>query len=411
MVPGEIPGQSPVLRLMKQPPVSRRAVLAAPVILAGMALKPENPVVGGTVLRRYAIESPNYAAGSAGWIIKQDGSAEFNNVTVRGTVTAGHFIGTGEGQEFIIYSGTPAANNVVASVVTAQATDASGNVILAGSTTYGKSGITYYANNQIPGADASGTFGSLVTVYTGASMAAWTAGTQINLAGSDHMSLLADVLNILGITGQPLLQLHSSTGLLSAAAQVKANAQGILNVLDAGGLTGAVPLVQVDMSANSAGNNNTAALITKAWPVGANEGAAGTTYRIKALATLNTGQTTIETLTLGVDIGGTKTALATLGASFNGSALNTAYAIPLELALTVDAVSAGTPEIYLSGPLGDTAANRLATNSANMTGFSHTAAWDKTASNTLAIYAQWGGAGGSAQTCGTIASRLYREGP
>lgn len=49
-----------------------------------------NPVVGGGGdLVRERIRSPDYAAGVTGWSINQDGSAEFNEVTVRGTVEAG----------------------------------------------------------------------------------------------------------------------------------------------------------------------------------------------------------------------------------------------------------------------------------------------------------------------------------
>jgi hypothetical protein len=43
-----------------------------------------NPIVGGTTLIRKAIKSPNYVAGVSGWTINVDGTAEFNNVTVRG---------------------------------------------------------------------------------------------------------------------------------------------------------------------------------------------------------------------------------------------------------------------------------------------------------------------------------------
>lgn len=51
----------------------------------------QNPVVGGTTLVRPAIHSPNYVAGSSGWTINRDGSAEFNNALFRGDVivTAG----------------------------------------------------------------------------------------------------------------------------------------------------------------------------------------------------------------------------------------------------------------------------------------------------------------------------------
>jgi hypothetical protein len=91
-------------------------------------MSPVNAVVGGTVLRRAAIESPNYVAGSAGWIIKQDGSAEFNNVTIRG--------GTVEDGTAFYYSGTPAAGNMIASVAAANGTDSHGNHYLAGITSY-----------------------------------------------------------------------------------------------------------------------------------------------------------------------------------------------------------------------------------------------------------------------------------
>lgn len=48
-----------------------------------------NPLVGGTTLIRPAIQSPNFVAGSAGWKIAKDGTAEFNNATFRGTVVVG----------------------------------------------------------------------------------------------------------------------------------------------------------------------------------------------------------------------------------------------------------------------------------------------------------------------------------
>lgn len=46
-------------------------------------------VVGGTVLIIERIESQNYVAGSSGWAIEADGDAEFNNVSVRGSLITG----------------------------------------------------------------------------------------------------------------------------------------------------------------------------------------------------------------------------------------------------------------------------------------------------------------------------------
>lgn len=49
-----------------------------------------NAVVGGAeTLIRLAIKSANYVAGVAGWRIAKDGSAELNNATVRGAISAG----------------------------------------------------------------------------------------------------------------------------------------------------------------------------------------------------------------------------------------------------------------------------------------------------------------------------------
>jgi hypothetical protein len=48
-----------------------------------------SPVVGGTTLIRAAIHSPDFVAGVSGWTINRDGSAEFNDVVIRGTVVAG----------------------------------------------------------------------------------------------------------------------------------------------------------------------------------------------------------------------------------------------------------------------------------------------------------------------------------
>lgn len=49
----------------------------------------KNYLVAGTTLKREAIQSPNYATGSAGWTINRDGSAEFNNAVFRGTLQIG----------------------------------------------------------------------------------------------------------------------------------------------------------------------------------------------------------------------------------------------------------------------------------------------------------------------------------
>src|SRR5512138_1081475 len=92
----------------------------------------ENPVVGGTALRIPAIQSPGFTPGSAGWIVRIDGSAEFNNVVIRGSTTTQGLI--------LMYNGTPAAGNLIASIAPAAGTDTYGNAYLAGITTYATDG-------------------------------------------------------------------------------------------------------------------------------------------------------------------------------------------------------------------------------------------------------------------------------
>jgi hypothetical protein len=45
-------------------------------------------VIGGAVIDATSISSPNYTQGASGWKINQDGTAEFQNVLVRGEIQA-----------------------------------------------------------------------------------------------------------------------------------------------------------------------------------------------------------------------------------------------------------------------------------------------------------------------------------
>lgn len=64
------------------------------------------------------IQSSNYAPGDAGWMINKNGSAEFNNVTVRGTVYATNGKFTGEIQATSgTFKGTVQANKFVGDIV------------------------------------------------------------------------------------------------------------------------------------------------------------------------------------------------------------------------------------------------------------------------------------------------------
>lgn len=89
----------------------------------------QDELAGGVTLVRPALQSPGYVTGSSGWAVKVDGSAEFNNVVIRGSTTVG-----GNG---FYYSGTPAAGNLIMSVSAAAGTDTYGNAYTAGVGVYG----------------------------------------------------------------------------------------------------------------------------------------------------------------------------------------------------------------------------------------------------------------------------------
>jgi hypothetical protein len=85
-----------------------------------------NPITGGQgTLVRPAIKSPGYNPGVAGWSINRDGSAEFNDLTIRGEFDGTNFQMTDQGAFF--YNGTPALGNLIASIVAQAGTDPFGN--------------------------------------------------------------------------------------------------------------------------------------------------------------------------------------------------------------------------------------------------------------------------------------------
>jgi hypothetical protein len=118
----------------------------------------QDELAGGTILVRPALQSPNYVAGSAGWAIKVDGSAEFNNVTIRGATVAG-------GQA-LYYNGAPAAGNLIVSISGAAGADTFGNAYVKGIGAYGAAG-------QIIAKDAAGDTATLAgTIPTSGTLAA-----------------------------------------------------------------------------------------------------------------------------------------------------------------------------------------------------------------------------------------------
>lgn len=128
-----------------------------------------NAIVAGATLIREAIQSQNFAAGSAGWQINQDGSAEFNNVVIRGgTVVSGLAL---------YYNGTPAAGNLIMSIAAAAGTDSFGNAYVKGLGLYG-------AQGQLTAKDAAGNVAKIAGNIGGGGLLAALPGLEMQLAAN-----------------------------------------------------------------------------------------------------------------------------------------------------------------------------------------------------------------------------------
>lgn len=149
-----------------------------------MALIPGNPVVGGTVLRRAAIISPNFdeadplASPTPSWGILQDGNAYFFGVTVTGNMVLTGTAGVFE------YSGTPAAGNppVFYIVPPGTGTDPFGNS-LANSGGGATSMTAAQFTQLVSGGIAMGLLGATPTIIDGGlSVETDGAGQSVSLA-------------------------------------------------------------------------------------------------------------------------------------------------------------------------------------------------------------------------------------
>lgn len=120
-----------------------------------------NSAVGaGGSLTREQIKSPNYSPGSAGWIVRKDGSAEFNNGVFRGTIQVFN-----NGAVLIYNTPTPQLHSLVFSLSPAAGTDSAGNNYPAGFAMFdGTFGIQIFAVTEANGLSLFGNSGQQATL-------------------------------------------------------------------------------------------------------------------------------------------------------------------------------------------------------------------------------------------------------
>lgn len=150
-------------------------------------VQPGNPIVGGTTLRIPAIASPGFISGSTGWTINADGTAEFNGLTLHGTLV----LGTGTNNVIIADFSRRAIfvydNNghLTESIAPSSGTDSFGNAY--------KSGFTSYLGTNI-----------LQTGQLDSGIASFTNGNSANIGGT-----VQEVQGVGPGSNQPALELNS----------------------------------------------------------------------------------------------------------------------------------------------------------------------------------------------------------
>lgn len=184
-----------------------------------MAMTPGNQAItGGTVLRAPAIQSPDYSPGTAGWIIRQDGSAEFNQGTFRGSIEVGSL----PGAHFVV-------NN-----------SSTGDVI----------DVYNSANKLVFSIDAAGNMTSYAVTSSGAQFIRSTNGTLIFNNATGYVSPDPPAISapIVGSEGSALELYSGDTGNINFASTIElfggANAASAeIRATTRGGVTGDVLVV------------------------------------------------------------------------------------------------------------------------------------------------------------------------
>lgn len=113
-------------------------------ILGGMSNFRGLSIANGSLVLP-SLHSPGFAQGVAGWTINNDDSAEFNNLTLRGTFFGNNHIINSDGE--FVYAGIPAIGNLIQSITNLlfAGTDPEGNAIVGGDTLYTTAGGVSYA--------------------------------------------------------------------------------------------------------------------------------------------------------------------------------------------------------------------------------------------------------------------------
>lgn len=285
-----------------------------------------------------AIKSPNFVTGVSGWTINKDGSAEFNNVIIRGgTVITGLQL---------TYFPNPGFGNLISSDTNAAGVDTFGNAYLAGKTTYSGGGT-----------QAVQMAGNVFTFYTAPGPGGpWTAQQQ----------LLLDPANRLETT----------------------DAAGDVGIISSGKTSSAWVYAPV--------GNTAVATNIATYNIRANELHAGDIWEASFDGGFLLGATTVETLNFNLLLGGVASGGSNIAGTFG---LNASGRLTITVRFNI--ATDGAAGTFFVGGQGQEASGATIFPLSFGNGGSPSAAFavDTTIANLLALQASWGGAGGAAQRC------------
>jgi hypothetical protein len=152
-------------------------------------MMPGNPVVGGVILRRPAIQSPNYTAGSAGWAVNADGTAQFAELTIYDASGSGFYVQVFGTELLFVAPGVTDPDNNAGSVNA----DVPGDLLL--------------FSGGINGTDTNG------------GVQCTSAGSSANVSGGkSNVSLIADTVTLNATVGSDIPAAHVTGLPLSGAA-------------------------------------------------------------------------------------------------------------------------------------------------------------------------------------------------
>lgn len=211
-----------------------------------------DPIIGGeSVLIRNAIKSPDYSAGVSGWSINRDGTAEFNDVVVRGEV----YVIDPDGSYVRIYDQDPGDGAVIEFGLPT----AAGTVLTPGSIS---------STTNVPGTGIPGEPGTMITSPTvdGTSEShiylisdTVSAGSEIDI-GATNITLDAAIFLTLGGKFNVEIVMDPGGTFTVQGSSCQTNIDGTLAV--DGLMTGHVPYCRVNKTAVQSLANNTIVPIT-----------------------------------------------------------------------------------------------------------------------------------------------------